>query len=147
LDGTKEFVKRTGTFTVNIGLIENGQQVAGVIHVPARDETYWGSVGNGAWKQVGAADPQPIACIAPSGRLRFVASRDHAGPESAALLSRFPDSECLSIGSSLKFCLVADGAADAYLRDVPTMEWDTAAAQAIVEAAGGAVLTHPNRRP
>lgn len=147
LDGTKEFVKRTGTFTVNIGLIENGQPVAGVIHVPARNETYWGSIGNGAWKQSGDAAPQPISCVEPPERLRFVASRDHAGPEVAALLSRFPDSECLSIGSSLKFCLVAEGAADAYLRDVPTMEWDTAAAQAIVEAAGGAVLTHPNHQP
>lgn len=147
LDGTKEFVKRTGTFTVNIGLIDHGRPVAGVIRVPARNETYWAAAGLGAWKQTGDAPPQPIACTEPSARLRFVASRDHAGPEVAALLQRFPESDCLSIGSSLKFCLVAEGAADAYLRDVPTMEWDTAAAQAIVEAAGGAVLSHPAHAP
>ncbi len=142
LDGTKEFIKQTGSFTVNIGLVENGRPVAGIVHVPVTGVTYGGDR-QGAWKAEKNADPSPIKISAAPERLRIVASRDHAGPEVKALLTKFHDAECLSIGSSLKFCLVAEGAADVYLRDVPTMEWDTAAAQAIVEAAGGAVFTHP----
>src|SRR5690606_27073997 len=121
------------------GLVENGRPVAGVVHVPATGVTY-GADTTGAWRAESHGDPVAIR-VAPASagaRLRIVASRDHAGPEVKALLARFPDAECLSIGSSLKFCLVAEGAADLYLRDVPTMEWDTAAAQAIVEAAGRA---------
>ncbi len=146
LDGTKEFIKQTGSFTVNIGLIENGRPVAGIVHVPASGVTY-GADTAGAWRADPNGEPVAIQAVPAGETLRIVASRDHAGPEVKALLARFPDAECLSIGSSLKFCLVAEGAADVYLRDVPTMEWDTAAAQAIVEAAGGAVLTHPAHEP
>lgn len=147
LDGTKEFIKQTGSFTVNIGLVENSRPIAGIVHVPATGATYGADQGGGAWRAELGEDPVSIRVIPASERLRIVASRDHAGPEVKALLARFPDAECLSIGSSLKFCLVAEGAADAYLRDVPTMEWDTAAAQAIVETAGGFVLTHPAHQP
>ena len=147
LDGTKEFIKKTGSFTVNIGLIEAGRPIAGIVHVPATGVTYGADSVAGAWRAEQGEVPTPIQVSAASARLRIVASRDHAGPEVKALLAKFPDAECLSIGSSLKFCLVAEGAADIYLRDVPTMEWDTAAAQAIVEIAGGAVLTHPEHKP
>jgi 3'(2'), 5'-bisphosphate nucleotidase len=147
LDGTKEFIKQTGSFTVNIGLVEQQRPVAGIVHVPASGLSY-GADRNGAWKAEVNQTPLPItATPIASENLRIVASRDHAGPEVTALLERFPQAECLSIGSSLKFCLVAEGAADLYLRDVPTMEWDTAAAQAIVEAARGVVLNHPAHTP
>ncbi len=147
LDGTKEFIKKTGSFTVNIGLVENGVPILGIVHVPVSGLTYGACADTGAWRAEAGAEPTSIsACPAPA-KLRIVASRDHAGPEVKALLAKFPDAECLSIGSSLKFCMVAEGAADIYLRDVPTMEWDTAAAQAIVTQAGGEVLTHPAHHP
>ncbi|MDB4385468.1 3'(2'),5'-bisphosphate nucleotidase CysQ [Opitutaceae bacterium] len=146
LDGTKEFIKETGSFTVNIGLIENCVPTCGIVHVPVSGRTYGASPESGAWR----IDPDEVRVtidIAPAPeKLRIVASRDHAGTEVKALLERFPDAECLSIGSSLKFCLVAEGEADVYLRDVPTMEWDTAAAHAIVNAAGGQLLTHPEHQ-
>ncbi|GAB5560413.1 MAG: 3'(2'),5'-bisphosphate nucleotidase CysQ [Synoicihabitans sp.] len=145
LDGTKDFIKQTDCFTVNIGLIKDRQPVAGVVHVPASGVTYAADT-DGAWRASPNEPPTSIAVSPAADPLRIVASRDHAGPEVKALLERFPDAECLSIGSSLKFCLVAEGKADIYLRDVPTMEWDTAAAQAIVQAAGGAVLTHPAQK-
>ncbi len=146
MDGTKEFIKQTGSFTVNIGVIKNRQPIAGVVHVPVSGVTY-GADENGAWRTDPRNKPTPITTSVAPQKLRIVASRDHAGPEVKALLARFPEAECLSIGSSLKFCLVAEGKADIYLRDVPTMEWDTAAAQAIVEIAGGAVLTTPGSGP
>ncbi len=146
LDGTKEFIKQTGSFTVNIGLVQDRSPIAGIVHVPVSGKTYAADE-SGAWKAGLGETPESIEVSSSADRLRIVASRDHAGPEVKALLERFPDAECLSIGSSLKFCLVAEGKADLYLRDVPTMEWDTAAAQAIVESAGGKVLTHPEHRP
>lgn len=142
LDGTKEFIKQTGSFTVNIGLVENRRPIAGVVHVPVTGMTYGADV-DGAWRADRDEAPESIHTTQPTSPLRIVASRDHAGAEVKALLQRFPEAECLSIGSSLKFCLIAEGKADIYLRDVPTMEWDTAAAQVIVEIAGGAVLNHP----
>ncbi|MEM6910415.1 MAG: 3'(2'),5'-bisphosphate nucleotidase CysQ [Verrucomicrobiota bacterium] len=150
LDGTKEFIKKTGYFTVNIALIEDHCPILGVIHVPVHGTTYYADP-TGAWKQEKDAEAIPIQtapCPPPTTEspLRLVASRDHAGPAVEALLQRYPKAECLSIGSSLKFCLVAEGKADAYLRDIPTMEWDTGAAQAIVSAAGGAVQTWPDLR-
>lgn len=147
LDGTKEFIKQTGSFTVNMGLIEAGVPTVGIVHVPVSGRTYGASRETGAWRQDRAGPRQTIRVSAASSPLRIVASRDHAGPEVKALLERFPDATCLSIGSSLKFCLVAEGAADVYLRDVPTMEWDTAAADAIVRQAGGRILTHPEHQP
>ena len=157
LDGTKEFVKgspapgsnaapvTSGEFTVNVALVDGGAPVLGVVHVPVHDVTYWAADGR-AWKQAGAADPVPIRTRpAPDDALTVVASRDHAGPEVAAVLSQIEAGgravASASMGSSLKFCLVAEGAADFYPRTVPTFEWDTAAAQAVVEAAGGGVST------
>jgi 3'(2'), 5'-bisphosphate nucleotidase len=146
LDGTKEFIKQSGQFTVNIALIEGGAPVLGVVHVPAQEVTYFARRGAGAFRQNGKGEPAAIAAReADAGRVVVVASRDHAGPEVAAILERIAaagiEVESASMGSSLKFCLVAEGAADFYPRTVPTMEWDTAAAQCVVEEAGGAVTT------
>ena len=150
LDGTKEFIKGTGQFTVNIALIEGTEPTLGVVHVPAQNLTYWAS-SEGAFKQSADAEPEGISVReASSEHLTVVASRDHAGPEVAAILERMVaagvEVESASMGSSLKFCLVAEGAADFYPRTVPTMEWDTAAAQCIVEAAGGQVTTLDGER-
>ena len=157
LDGTKEFVKGatspsggSGEFTVNIALIEGGVPVLGVVHVPVHGVTYW-AAGGMAWKQTGDGEAVRLATrLAPAGALTVVASRDHAGPEVAAILDRIDADgrrvESASMGSSLKFCLVAEGRADFYPRTVPTFEWDTAAAQAVVEAAGGGIGTRVSDR-
>ncbi len=148
LDGTKDFLKQTGCFTVNIALIEEHEPTLGLIHVPAKGLTYGAAKGQGSWRREGHSGKEKISCVAPDLRApRIVASRDHAGPEVAALLARFPGHHCLSIGSSLKFCLVAEGKADVYLRDVPTMEWDVAAAHVIVREAGGEVIDLSTDRP
>jgi 3'(2'), 5'-bisphosphate nucleotidase len=149
LDGTKEFLKGTGEFTVNIALIEQGRPIAGVVHAPAIGLTYFADLENGAFRQNHHESPVAIH-VQPANRdaLKVVASKDHAGPLVQAMLARMAGAELKSMGSSLKFCLVAEGAADIYLRDVPTMEWDTAAAQCVVEAAGGQLCTldgHPLR--
>ena len=142
LDGTKEFIKKTGQFTVNIALIESGEPTLGVVLAPASDLDYFASQGNGAFKRLGQAEPVAIhVSEADKARLRIVASRDHAGPRVATMLEKLPGAELVSMGSSLKFCLVAEGAADLYPRFVPTMEWDTGAAQCILEEAGGALCT------
>jgi 3'(2'), 5'-bisphosphate nucleotidase len=142
LDGTKEFLKATGEFTVNIALVENGRPVLGAVHAPALDVTYYASVGEGAWRQAAGGPAVRLATrCADVAHLAVVASKDHAGPMVKAMLDRLSQPALRSMGSSLKFCLVADGSADLYLRDVPTMEWDTAAAQCVVESAGGSVCT------
>lgn len=150
LDGTKEFVKKTGEFTINVALVEDGRPVLGVVHVPVLGRTYTAARGLGAFRQDGKAMPARIRVRrADPHRLTVVASRDHAGPEVAAILHAMGaagvEVESASMGSSLKFCLVAEGAADLYPRTVPTMEWDTAAAQAVVEEAGGRVTTLDGR--
>ena len=147
LDGTKEFVKRNGEFTVNIALICGQEAVAGVVYAPVLERSYLGAKQLGALK-IEAAQEQRIA-IAPyqGGPLKVVASRSHASADTEAFLTRLaqdiPEQETLSIGSSLKLCLVAEGAAHIYPRFGPTMEWDSAAAHAIVSAAGGRVY-QPN---
>ena len=151
LDGTKEFVKRNGQFTVNIALIEGGRPRAGVVYAPALDLLYWGEVGNGAFKR--EAGGQPIALTAPSEasrqRLVIAGSLSHPTPEMDAFLdeqrSRYEKVEFVAMGSSLKLCMVADGGADVYPRFGPTMEWDTAAAHAVVNAAGRRVLRHGSK--
>jgi 3'(2'), 5'-bisphosphate nucleotidase len=138
LDGTKEFIRATNEFTVNAALIEGGQPVLGIVHAPALGVTYYGVRKSGAWRQTGSDIPTPISTRrADFRRMRVVASKDHRGPLVNAMLARLTNPQLRSMGSSLKFCLVAEGKADIYLRDWPTMEWDTAAAQCIVEAAGG----------
>ena len=141
LDGTKEFVNRNGEFTVNIALIDSHRAILGVVHVPVKGTTYTGCEGVGAavrdadgssrWIQVARESASPI---------RVVGSRSHRGASLDAYLERLGDIEMLPMGSSLKFCVVAEGDADIYPRLGPTSEWDTAAAQAVVEQAGGAVL-------
>ncbi len=140
LDGTKEFIKRNGEFTVNIALIERGAPVAGVVHVPVTGAVYAGEVGHGAFLE--DADGRRSALAAATTRhhpLRVAGSRSHAGRSLQAFLERAGEHELISMGSSLKLCLVAEGRADIYPRLGPTSEWDTAAAQAVVEAAGGKV--------
>jgi 3'(2'), 5'-bisphosphate nucleotidase len=141
LDGTKEFVNRNGEFTVNIALIEDHQPVLGVVHVPVRDTTYYGCRGVGAAKRVEGGQPERIGvATASASPVRVVGSRSHRGASLDRFLENLGDFEMHPTGSSLKFCLVAEGEADIYPRLGPTSEWDTAAAQAVVEQAGGVVL-------
>ncbi len=141
LDGTREFVSRNGEFTVNIALIEDHQPVLGVVHVPVRHTTYAGCQGLGADKRVDGNAPQPIGVAMTSASpVRVVGSRSHRGTSLDRFLQNLGDFEMHPTGSSLKFCLVAEGEADVYPRLGPTSEWDTAAAQAVVEQAGGVVL-------
>ena len=142
LDGTKEFVNRNGEFTVNIALIENGTPVLGVVHVPVQDKTYVGCRGIGATRRSGSGDPVAIQVTsACTGTARIVGSRSHRGASLDAYLEQVGDYDMIPMGSSLKFCVVAEGGADLYPRLGPTSEWDTAAAQAVVEQAGGKVVT------
>lgn len=141
LDGTKEFIKRNGEFTVNIALIEQGVAVLGVVYAPVLDVAYLGLKGLGAIKvDADGRHPIRVAEHADSEVWRVVGSRSHAGAETTAWLEKLGDHELVSMGSSLKLCLVAEGAADVYPRLGPTSLWDTAAAQAVVEQAGGAVI-------
>ncbi len=143
LDGTKEFVKKTGEFTVNIGLISGGVPVLGVIHVPVLGQTYFAADGQAGWESHSEHPQHQVLHVRElnTATIDIVASRDHAGPQVKALADQLPQAGFKSMGSSLKFCLVASGEADVYLRDVPTMEWDTAAAHAILRAAGGEIYT------
>lgn len=142
LDGTKEFIARNGEFTVNIALVSDACPVWGVVYAPALDELYWGGAGAGAWKKVAEAAPVRIAVsppVAATGVTRVVASKSHMNAETLAIIERLGRTELVQAGSSLKFCRIADGQADVYPRIAPTCEWDTAAAQAVVEGAGGVV--------
>ena len=146
IDGTKEFIKRNGEFTVNIALVEGGKPIMGVVHAPARTTTYWGAEGAGAFKQNGDATAEPMKVSQTHEGLdavTVVASRSHAGPETVAFLEKLEAAtgalNKVSAGSSLKLCLVASGEAQLYPRFGPTMEWDTAAAHAVVLQAGGTV--------
>lgn len=141
LDGTREFIKRNGEFTVNIALIDNGRPRRAVVYAPALKTSYWGCSQKGAFKQQGEEKPEPIRCRAlPDSGWRILVSRSHRSPEVDALLAKLPPHEPVSAGSSLKFCLIAEGSADFYPRLGLTSEWDTAAGQCVLEAAGGAVL-------
>jgi 3'(2'), 5'-bisphosphate nucleotidase len=170
LDGTKEFVKRNGEFTVNIALIQKGRPVLGVIFIPVKNIFYFGAEGLGSFKLVttdmlssgtleaivGSSirlSPDHRSSVgAPSHpRLTVIASRSHLSPETGAFIddlkTKHGELDFISAGSSLKFCLIAEGSADVYPRFAPTMEWDTAAGQAIVENAGGRVLRADSRQP
>jgi 3'(2'), 5'-bisphosphate nucleotidase len=141
LDGTREFIKRNGEFTVNIALIVGHEPVLGVVHAPARDADYYGCRGVGAFARNGSAAPGPIAVARPARQpVRVVGSRSHRGDSLDAFLAELGPCELVPMGSSLKFCVVATGEADVYPRLGPTSEWDTAAAQAVVECAGGRVV-------
>lgn len=141
LDGTKEFIKRNGEFTVNIALIEDGKPIMGVVHAPVLELSYFAVQGGGAFKQTGDAAPIPIR-VALHGEyevLKIVGSRSHSDSRQDSLLAYLGGGGFLSMGSSLKFCLVAEGVANLYPRLGPTMEWDTAAAHCVVLEAGGIV--------
>ena len=133
LDGTKEFLRRTDEFTVNIALIEDGEPVLGVIAAPALRVCYSAAKGQGAWKQLDGQPPQRLVSRVadPTQPLRIVESRSHPGPELETFLERYEVTERLKIGSSLKFCLLAEGVADIYPRLSPTMEWDVGAGDCI----------------
>lgn len=145
LDGTREFVNRTGEFTVNIARVQNGRPTAGVVFAPAQNRLWVGEVGVGAWvaTTVAGADLKDRAAIQarprPSTGLIAVASRSHRSAETEDLLTALGAADFKPAGSSLKFCLVAEGDADVYPRLGRTMEWDTAAGQAVLMAAGGRV--------
>ncbi len=145
LDGTREFIKRNGEFTVNIALIENGVSTFGVIQQPVTGALWHGTLGEGAFRRDGDADVAIHVRKPAQAPLRIAASRSHRDERTQALLDAL-DGEAVACGSSLKFCKIAEGGIDLYPRFGPTSEWDTAAGQAIVEAAGGAVLD-PRGRP
>lgn len=148
LDGTKEFVERNGEFTVNIALVEEGLAVAGIVYVPVSGVSYFGGRELGAWKQErdDTNGPQAIQCraVQPDNELGIVASRRHRGERLDSLIKRieeqFAETALLSMGSSLKICLLAEGRADIYPRLAPTSEWDTAAAHGVLSAAGGEIV-------
>lgn len=141
LDGTKEFIKKNGEFTVNIALIENGISILSVVYVPAQEITYSAAKGEGAFKCQNGKRQSINAVKNARFKPTVVGSRSHAGAELTAYLQRLGQHDLVSMGSSLKFCLIAEGKADLYPRLGPTSEWDTAAAQCIVEQAGGKVVT------
>lgn len=147
LDGTKEFIAGTEEFTVNIALIEQGRVVFGVVAMPVNGRCYYGGKALGAWRAEADGSVQPIQVrLAPPAGESFtvVASRRHSSPQQERLLAGLGEAlgtlELANIGSSLKFCLLAEGAADCYPRLAPTSQWDTAAAQGVLEGAGGEVL-------
>lgn len=154
LDGTKEFIKRNGEFTVNIALINERTPVAGVVYQPVGSKLFWAKSGEGAWKSVENGPPVRLEGgprYSEKQKIVVVASRSHLTDE----VQQFVDDlrcegkevEFFSSGSSLKLCLVAEGTADVYPRLGPTMEWDTGAAHAIALEAGRKVLAHPSGEP
>ncbi|WP_374383349.1 3'(2'),5'-bisphosphate nucleotidase CysQ [Thermomonas sp.] len=146
LDGTREFIKRNGEFTVNIALVEAGVAVFGVIQQPVTGALWYGVPGGGAFRRTEGGDLALRTRVPAARPLRVAASRSHRDARTQALLDALPAHETLACGSSLKFCRIAAGEIDLYPRFGPTSEWDTAAGQAILEAAGGAVLD-PRGRP
>ena len=141
LDGTKEFIKKNGEFTVNIALIENGKPTMGIVYAPALNKSYVGIVGEGAWTEING-EFAPISATKHSGNdaWKIVGSRSHQSPEIQNLLAQLDgETELVAMGSSLKLCLVAEGEAHLYPRLGPTSEWDTGAAHAVAIAAGAKV--------
>ena len=160
LDGTKEFIKKNGEFTVNIALVENGITIFGVVYAPALGVLYYGEKGKGAFKVIIPDLFAEKIDLTPVGSLpiqkfpetfSIVGSRSHASPETNAYVEeqklKHGEVDFVAAGSSLKFCLLAEGKAHVYPRFAPTMEWDTAAGQAVLEAAGGTLVEWPSRTP
>lgn len=139
LDGTKEFIKRSGEFTVNIAWIQDSSPILGVVHAPALGVTYYAMKGVGAFKQIHGVVTRIGTSDYRKENLKIVASRTHGGEALEPFLEKIGATGCINVGSSLKFCLVAEGTAHLYPRLGPTMEWDTAAGQCVVEGAGGSV--------
>ncbi len=143
LDGTKEFVQRNGQFTVNIALIDDHEPVLGVVRVPVTGLCYFAARGHGAFREESGQPQRPITVrpLQPGAPVRVVGSKSHGGPGLQKFVAALGAHELVTIGSSLKFCQVAEGTADVYPRLGPTSEWDTAAAQCVVEVAGGRVVS------
>ncbi len=150
LDGTKEFIKGNGEFTVNISLVHKDRSVLGVVYVPVSGDMYWARKGKGAFHGKNGSAPVRLSCVSFTKKdkgLRIVGSRSHMNSGTQAFIEGYDDPEIVSMGSSLKFMLIAEGKAHIYPRIAPTMEWDTAAAQIIVEEAGGTVEQYENGQP
>ena len=154
LDGTKEFIKRRGDFTVNIALVEDGVPTLGVVYAPARKRMFWTLPDGGAVEEAGRLDPDEVGALTPikvatpnPSALRVVASKSHRDQATDDYIGQYKVADLVSAGSSLKFCLVAAGEADFYPRLGPTMEWDTAAGHAVLQAAGGVVLDKSTGEP
>ena len=148
LDGTREFVKRNDEFAINIALVVEHEPVLGLVAVPAQGVVYVGATGAGAYRRLADGSRSTIRVAPPAAPLRVVGSRSHTSARLAAYLAYLAPHEFLGVGSALKFCLLAEGSADLYPRFGPTSEWDTAAGQAVLEAAGGQVTRadgHPMR--
>ncbi|MCC8174662.1 MAG: 3'(2'),5'-bisphosphate nucleotidase CysQ [Odoribacter sp.] len=161
LDGTKEFIKQNGEFTVNIALIEDGSPILGVIYVPVKKELYYGATNLGAFKAENIEEisdfnqlklqSEPLPYKQTDRKYTIVASRSHMSEETenfiVELAQTYPDYECISCGSSIKICLIAEGKADIYPRFAPTMEWDTAAGHAIIKGIGKDVYHQDGKTP
>ena len=150
LDGTKEFIKRNGEFTVNIALVRGQEVVLGVVYAPVLDELYWGGVGMGAFVSKKGAAAQPLQAATYSLQdqgLKVVCSRSHLNEATQAFVDALHAPDLVATGSSLKFLLLAAGKAHRSPRLPPSMEWDSSAAQSILEAAGGQVLQHGGPEP
>lgn len=139
LDGTKEFINRNGQFTVNIALIEDGVPVLGVVHAPELDASWFAATGTGAFKRVDGGDRALSVPRVDPACPRVLTSKSHRGEDVDAVLARMPDFQPVSMGSSLKFCVIAEAEADFYPRLGPTSEWDTGAGHAVLTIAGGEV--------
>jgi 3'(2'), 5'-bisphosphate nucleotidase len=141
LDGTKDFLKHNDEFTVNIALIRRGEPVLGVVYAPAKEILYYGSSSAGAWKQVGSQPATQLGTSKPERSTPIITvSRSHLDASTEEWLENFGPHELLRTGSSLKFCYLADGTADVYPRLAPLMEWDVAAADAILRLVGGSII-------
>ena len=148
LDGTKEFIKKNDEFTVNIALIENGKPIFGVVYAPALEILYWGEVGVGAYKKDNKSLEIKINVLdALNNPVVVAGSRSHPSERMNAFMGQFKESEVRPMGSSLKVCLVADGSVHFYPRLGPTMEWDTAAAHAVLRAAEGEMIKYGTNEP
>ncbi len=150
LDGTKEFIKRNGEFTVNIALVENGRPIMGVVFVPVSGDSYWGMKGLGAYHKGAHGEIRKLTANRyqrTDKGIRVVCSRSHINEETQSFIDALDQPEAVSKGSSLKFLLIAGGEAEVYPRMGPTMEWDTGAAQIILEESGGEVLHAETMQP
>jgi len=152
VDGTKEFIKRNGEFTVNIALLKNGETILGVVYVPVTGELFWGIKNQGAYLSVDGKSGSPKKLEAPTFSmqdkgLNVVCSRSHLNEDTANFISKLSEPNKVSKGSSLKFLILAQGGAHVYPRLAPTMEWDTGAAQIVLEEAGGKVINVETNLP
>jgi 3'(2'), 5'-bisphosphate nucleotidase len=146
LDGTREFIKRNDDFTVNIALVENGEPVLGVVHIPALDVSYYAARSLGAF-EIRDGQERRLQVRPVPARPTFVVSRSHQDQALKIFLARLPEHDAISRGSALKICLVASAEADLYPRTGPTSEWDTAAGHCVVDEAGGKILRLPDLAP